>query len=114
MPIVRLDVVEEWARNHTAVRGVSPRWIVPVELPRTDSLLLVINSTRELEMGIGLQSGLQRLGAKEVALSTELMHRLGVKIGDSVSMTLTIPGLLRGGKLIEKYQSFESREEYVV
>lgn len=65
-------------------------------------------------MGVGLQSGLQKLGAKEVALSAELMHRLGVKIGDSVSMTITVPGLLRGGRLIEKYQSFESREEYVV
>jgi hypothetical protein len=109
VPLVRLDIVEAWAKNHSNVRGVSPRWIVPVELPKTDSLLLITNITHEQSLGVGLKSNLEKLGPREVALSKELMSRLGVKVGDSVSITLSIPGLLRGGKLIEKYQSFESR-----
>jgi hypothetical protein len=43
-----------------------------------------------------------------------LLNRLELEVGDSVAIKLSLPGLLRGGRLIERYQSFESREEYVV
>lgn len=56
-----------------------------------------------------------------MALSRELLNRLELSVGDKVKnglfqvdIKLSLPGLLRGGKLVEKYQSFESREEYVV
>jgi hypothetical protein len=45
MPLIGMDIIQSWAGNHSNVRGVSPRWIVPVELPKTDSLLLVANFT---------------------------------------------------------------------
>lgn len=48
VPLVQMDIVRGWAERHGNIRGVSPRWIVPVELPKTDALLLVGNFTHEL------------------------------------------------------------------
>lgn len=51
-------------------------------------------------MGVGLQSNLQPLGMKDVALSRELLNRLNLKVGDNVTIKFSLPGLMRGGKLI--------------
>lgn len=48
VPLVQMEIIRGWAERHANVRGVSPRWIVPVELPKTDALLLVGNFTNEL------------------------------------------------------------------
>lgn len=37
---------------------------------KIDSLILVSNVTKELEIGVGLKSGLQKLKDNEVALSS--------------------------------------------
>jgi hypothetical protein len=42
------------------------------------------------------------------------MSKLGVGVGEHINVKLSLSNLLQGGKLIEKYQSFESKDEYVV
>jgi hypothetical protein len=51
-------------------------------------------------MGVGLKSNSQPLTGKEIAMARDLMLRMGLKVGDSVAITLSLPGLLRGGKLV--------------
>lgn len=78
---------------------------------RTDSLILVANVSNELNLGIGLKSNLQKLGEKEITLSNELLSKLSKKVGDKISVTISISDLFNGRKLIEKYQSTMSRNE---
>lgn len=33
--------IQEWVNKNPNINGISPRWIVPISLPKTDSLLLV-------------------------------------------------------------------------
>jgi hypothetical protein len=41
IPMVRKSDIEQWAEKFEIIRGVSPRWLVPVVVNRTDSLILV-------------------------------------------------------------------------
>lgn len=61
IPLVTKKPIDEWAEKYEIIRGVSPRWIVPVVVNRTDSLILVSNITNELNMGVGIKSGLHNL-----------------------------------------------------
>ena len=111
IPLVSKQVIEEWANTTNTIRGVSPRWLVPVVVNRTDSLLLVTDVQRELKMGLGLKSHLQVLGEREVALSGDLLGKSGKRVGEQMEIELSIKDLFNGRKLVEKYQSLASEDE---
>ena len=46
IPLVQLEVAQKWADENPQIRGVSPRWIIPVQVGAIDCMLLVINSTQ--------------------------------------------------------------------
>ena len=48
IPLVSREAVEDWASKYDIIRGVSPRWLVPVVVGRTDSLILVADVMKEL------------------------------------------------------------------
>ena len=58
---MNLNRTVQWAEDNDVVRGVSPRWIVPVGIGRTDGLVLVADTARERSMGIGVSSNLDSL-----------------------------------------------------
>jgi hypothetical protein len=58
IPLVELEVAQKWADKNPQIRGVSPRWLVPIQVGAIDCMLLVINSTKELSLGIGQRSNL--------------------------------------------------------
>lgn len=53
LPLINISDIENWAANKDLVRGVSNRWFVPMKTQGTDTLLLVMNITKERDLGIG-------------------------------------------------------------
>ena len=84
IPLVSREAVEDWASKYDIIRGVSPRWLVPVVVGRTDSLILVADVMKELQMGVGRKSNLQELVSGEIALSSDLLTKSGEKVGDTL------------------------------
>ena len=53
LPLINVSEIEEWAKTQAIVRDVSPRWLMPSQVGKTDTILMVMNTTREIKMGIG-------------------------------------------------------------
>jgi len=62
LPLIRRDIVEQWADKYEIIRGCTPRWLVPLTTDKVDSILMVANISHELSIGLGLKSDLQTLG----------------------------------------------------
>jgi len=45
IPIVRVEEVKEWVSSHSIIRGVSPRWIIPITLGsmNLDSMMIIMD-----------------------------------------------------------------------
>ena len=100
IPLVRKDVIEEWADKYDIIRGVSPRWLIPTVVHKTDSLILVSDVMKETSMGLGLKSNLEPLNENEIALSSDLLSKSGKRVGDKIEIKLSIKDLFNGRKLI--------------
>jgi len=46
-----------------------------------------------------------------VSLSSELLSKLSKRVGDKVSLSLSIQDLFKGRKMIERYKSMDSEDE---
>ena len=61
LPLINIDEMEKWASKNELVRGVSNRWFVPMKNNKTDTLLSVMNITKEKSLGIGENINLPKL-----------------------------------------------------
>jgi len=41
--LIDRSIIERWSLQNSLVRGISSRWLIPIELKNTDSLLMVAN-----------------------------------------------------------------------
>lgn len=71
MPLVDLDMVDDWLANTPLIRGATPRWILPVLAGNVslDSIMLVMDVEKERKLGLGQRAGIQPLKAGQAALS---------------------------------------------
>ena len=88
------------------VKGAAPRWLIPGQSKTTDILLLFANIEKEQSFGLGLEAHINatQIKDKKVAVSKELSSALGLKAGDKISLKIQFSNMLKGGKLVEKYQ----------
>jgi hypothetical protein len=43
LPLVNMSALKLWANEKPLVKGVSPRWVVPIVASKVDSLIMVLN-----------------------------------------------------------------------
>lgn len=74
IPIVRIEEVQKWVSNHSIVRGVSPRWILPITLGsmHLDSMMIIMDIQNEKKVGLGQRANIDNLTVGEVAVSYEV------------------------------------------
>lgn len=60
IPIVSISEVNRWVSSHNIVRGVSPRWILPVTLGsiNLDSMTMILDIQKEREVGLAQRTNL--------------------------------------------------------
>lgn len=63
VPLLNVQEIEEWAKLQSIVEGVSPRWMMPSRMGNTDTILMVMDTARELGMGMGEGMTLEPMSA---------------------------------------------------
>lgn len=113
MPLVDLDMVDEWLGSSPLVKGASPRWILPVLAGDVslDSIMLVMDVEREKKIGLGQRVGIQPLKAGQAALSKEVIDSLGLKIGDRLNITFQLQSAMESAKMLTKFTDLDSETE---
>lgn len=86
--------------------------MIPCKISTTDAIILVLNISREANLELLNKDVVHNLDSKEVAIDLTLKNKLGLDIGDIVSLDIQPKNLLNGLKLFQKYQDLSSAEEY--
>lgn len=51
-PLVDIESLQEWMGNNQLMQGMSPRWLIPTKVGSIDTILIVVNITKEKEIEI--------------------------------------------------------------
>lgn len=88
--------------NHPRIVGTSPRWILPANVQNTKhpsrnttAMLLIVDTDREEQMGLGRTWSHRPLGHGEAHVRDSILRAIGVRAdrGESINIQLSLTGL---------------------
>lgn len=47
LPLIDIASLQKWIDKSTLVKGMSPRWLIPTRVGSIDTILIVVNVTKE-------------------------------------------------------------------